>query len=72
MDPFSGLASRIQERTMQKDRQMFPVPADAASSGVTHVQWLAGIAMHALIMRMEGIPQAQPSTSNNMAMFFLM
>ncbi len=45
---------------MQRDSAMFPVPTDAASSGATHVQWLAGVAMHALIMRMEGVPNSQP------------
>ncbi len=41
---------------MPENPTMFPVQPNAASFGVSHVQWLAGLAMQALIGRMEGLP----------------
>ena len=33
-------------------------PVDPTFHGATHMQWLAGLAMHAFIMRMEHPPEA--------------
>ena len=38
---------------------MFPVPSDATSQGTSHVQWLAGMAMQSLILRLDGVPDTQ-------------
>ena len=38
---------------------MFPVPSDAASRGASHLQWLAGLAMQSLILRLDGIPDSE-------------
>lgn len=32
----------------------------AVSSDVSHVQWLAGLAMQSLIMRLDGLPDTEP------------
>ena len=45
---------------MSDNSAMFPVPGDAASNGVSHVQWLAGMAMQSLIVRLDGIPDTEP------------
>ena len=37
---------------------MYPVAADAASHGSSHLQWLAGLAMQALIERAKGVPDS--------------
>jgi hypothetical protein len=38
---------------------MFPVPGNAASSGTTHVQWLAGLAMQSLITCLDNVPDTE-------------
>ena len=43
---------------MSQQQPMFPVAGDAASNGASHVQWLAGLAMHALIGRAQGVPDS--------------
>jgi hypothetical protein len=37
---------------------MFPVPHNAQSEGVTDVQWYAGLAMQAMLVK-QGIPESQ-------------
>lgn len=44
---------------MPKPASMFPVPMDAASAGVSQVQWLAGLAMQSFISRMESLPDTE-------------
>lgn len=41
---------------MPEKSPMFPVPHDATASGISHLQWLAGLAMQSMIMRLDGIP----------------
>ena len=41
---------------LRDDAPMFPVPDGATAIGTSHRQWLAGLAMQSLILRMGGIP----------------
>jgi len=43
---------------MLDNSPMYPVPSQASSEGVSHLQWLAGLAMQSLIMRMDGMPNS--------------
>jgi len=43
---------------MSSDPKMFPVPPDATAAGISHLQWLAGLAMQALIHRNQGVPDS--------------
>jgi len=45
---------------MPDNSAMFPIPADAAAPGVSHLQWLAGVAMQSIILRMESVPHTEP------------
>ena len=44
---------------MRENTSMFPIPGDSVSHGVSHLQWLAGMAMQSLIMRLEGVPDSE-------------
>lgn len=44
---------------MSEISTMFPVPNEAASEGASHLQWLAGLAMQSLILRLDGIPDSE-------------
>lgn len=43
---------------MIENPSMYPVPGDAASNGISHLQWLAGLAMQSLITRLDGLPDS--------------
>ena len=36
----------------------FPTPKNATSQGISQVQWMAGLAMQALIAKADGIPDS--------------
>ena len=44
---------------MKSNQPMFPIPASAAASGASQLQWLAGLAMQSLILRLEGVPDSE-------------
>ncbi len=44
---------------MPIDRPMFPVPDSASAPGVSQLQWLAGLAMQSLILRLNGVPDSE-------------
>ncbi len=41
---------------MSETSAMFPVPPNADAKGISHLQWLAGLAMQSYILRLDGIP----------------
>ena len=43
---------------MNANSPMFPVSDNATAPGASRLQWLAGIAMQSLILRMESIPDS--------------
>ena len=44
---------------MSQESSAFPVPKDACAAGVSHLQWLAGLAMQSYIMRLRGVPDSE-------------
>ena len=43
---------------MSSNSPMFPVPDNATEPGASRLQWLAGIAMQSLILRLDSIPDS--------------
>lgn len=44
---------------MKENSPMYPVPGDSVSHGISHLQWLAGLAMQSLLMRLDGVPDSE-------------
>ena len=44
---------------MLDNTPMYPVPPQASSEGVSHLQWLAGLAMQSIIHKTDGIPDSE-------------
>ena len=49
-------------------RPMFPVPKDAQSTGATDTAWFAGFAMHAIIEKLDSVPETE-SARNEIALW---
>ena len=47
------------KKRMSKNSAMFPIPPEAAANGVSHLQWLAGLAMQSLILRLDNVPDTE-------------
>lgn len=43
---------------MKNNTSMFPVPEVSLSPGASRVQWLAGLAMQSLILRLDSMPDS--------------
>ena len=43
---------------MKTNTPMFPVPEFSVSPGASRLQWLAGLAMQSLILRLESMPDS--------------
>ena len=44
---------------MSENSSMYPISGDSVSHGGSHLQWLAGLAMQSLLMRLEGVPDSE-------------
>ena len=44
---------------MLADTAMYPVPEEAIAHGASQTQWLAGLAMQAILGRMTGLPDTE-------------